>query len=168
MTTSARSTASTTMTWLAVALAIVLLVLGAVWYGVSLQVHRRFWNDMVDRLDGPFTFRFYLQPSMALIAAIPDGLRDARARKSHFWSSLRNASAMTERLKQGLRSITRLILLGLSMDVIYQIKELRQFYPAEALTMAILLAVIPYFIFRPIIEHVARWWFAHHGTGTPA
>ncbi len=25
------------------------------------------------------TFRFYLQPAMALLAAIPDGIRDARA-----------------------------------------------------------------------------------------
>jgi Sulfatase-modifying factor enzyme 1 len=169
MNSSAPSSGSMALTWFAVGLAIVLLVLGAVWYGVSLQVHRRFWNNIVDRLDGPMTFRLYLQPAMALIAAIPDGMRDARAgHKSFFWSSLWDADAATGRLKEGLRSIARVILLGLSMDVIYQIKELDQFYPAEAATMAILLAIIPYFVFRPIVEHVARWWFARHGPRKPA
>ena len=44
------------------------------------------------------------------------------------------------------------------MDVIYQLRALDQFYPAEAVMMAILLAVIPYFVFRWIIERVAPWW----------
>jgi hypothetical protein len=157
------------MTWLAVTLTVVLLALGAAWYGVSLEVHRRFWADIVDRLSGPMTFRFYLQPAMALLAAIPDGIRDARAgHKSFFWSSLWDSTATTGRLKEGISSIARVILLGLSMDVIYQLKALDQFFPAEAVMMAILLAIIPYFIFRWIIEHVARWWLAHHSSGTPA
>ena len=49
-----------------------------------------------------------------------------------------------------------MVLLGISMDVIYQFKVLDRFYPVEALMMAILLAVIPYFIFRWIVERVAR------------
>jgi hypothetical protein len=169
MTTSASSTLSHVMTWLAVALAVALLVLGAVWYGVSLEVHRRFWSDIVDRLHGPMTFRFYLQPAMALVAAIPDGIRDARAgHKAFFWSALWDSTATTGRLKEGVSSIARVILLGLSMDVIYQLRALEEFYPAEAVMMAILLAVIPYFIFRWIVEHVARWWLAPHGSGTTA
>jgi hypothetical protein len=87
------------MTWLAVALAVVMLGLGAAWYGVSLEVHRRLWADIVDRLHGPMTFRFYLQPAMALLAAIPDGIRNARAgHKSFFWSSLWDSNATTGRL----------------------------------------------------------------------
>jgi hypothetical protein len=169
MSTNAPSTLATAMTWIAVALAVVMLGLGAVWYGVSFDVQRRFWADIADRLHGPMTFRFYLQPAMALIAAIPDGIRDARAgHKSFFWSTLWDSTATTGRLKEGLTSVARVILLGLSMDVIYQIKELDQFYPAEAVMMAILLAVIPYFVFRWIIEHMARWWLAHHGTGKAA
>jgi hypothetical protein len=35
-----------------------------------------------------------------------------------------------------------------------------RFCPVEAVTMVLLLAVIPYFVFRWIVEHVARWWFA--------
>ena len=72
---------------------------------------------------------------------------------------------MTQRLKEGVGSIARMILLGISMDVIYQIKVFDQFYPVEAVMMAILLAVIPYFVFRWIVEHIARWWFARQGNG---
>ena len=115
------------------------------------------------------SFRLYLQPAMALLAAIPDGIRDARAgHKSFFWSSLWDSNATPGRLKEGLRSIARVILLGISIDVIYQIKQLDQFYPAEAVMMAILLAVIPYFVFRPIVEHLARWRLARHRTDNAA
>ena len=168
MSTSAPSSLSMAMTWIAVGLAIAMLALGAAWYGVSFEVHRRFWSDIAERLHGPMTFRFYLQPAMALLAAVPDGIRDARAgHKAFFWSALWDSTATTGRLKEGFNSVARVILLGLSMDVIYQLKALDQFYPAEAAMMAILLAVVPYFIFRWAIEHAARWWLAHH-SGTPA
>ena len=88
------------------------------------------------------TFRFYLQPTMALIAAIP-AVNDARNGRSAFSRG---------RLREGLIATARIVLLGLSMDVIYQYKVLDHFYPAEAAIMAILLAVIPYFIFRWLVR----------------
>ncbi len=156
------------MTWLVVVLAAALLALGIYWYGWSVEVRRRFWGDILDRVHGPMTFRFYLQPAMALLAALPDGVRDARVgHHSFFWSALWSPNAPTGRLREGLTSTARVVLLGLSMDVIYQFKVFDQFYPGEALMMAILLAVIPYFIFRLIIERVVRWWTTG-GTSTLA
>ena len=131
------------LTWLAVALSAGLLIAGTIQHGFSMEVHHRFWSDIQDRIHGPMTFRFYLQPIMALIAAIPDGIHDAR-------------SVQHDKLWHGLLAIARIILLGLSMDVIYQYKVLDQFYPAEAVMMAILLAVLPYFLFRWIIGCIAR------------
>jgi hypothetical protein len=165
MSAGASSTLSVAMTWLALLLVVLLLVLGVSWYGLSLDVHRRFWADIADRIHGPMTFRFILQPVMALIAAIPDGWRDARAgHKSFFWSALWDHDAPTGRLREGFNSIARVILLGIGMDVIYQLKALDQFYPAEAVVMALLLAIIPYFIFRWIVERISRWWFAQNGS----
>ncbi len=69
---------------------------------------------------------------------------------------------------KGCRSTARIVLLGLSMDVIYQLKVLHTFYPVEAVLMAILLAVVPYFVFRWIVEGASRWWFARHQTGSQA
>ena len=149
------------MTWLVVAISAVLLVLGISWYGLSMEVHHRFWADIADRLHGPMTFRFYLQPTMAFVAALVDGIRDVRfGHKSFFWSADRDPTLRAGRLREGMISTARVVLLGISMDAIYQFKVFDRFYPVEALMMAILLAVIPYFIFRWIVECVARWWFA--------
>jgi hypothetical protein len=169
MTAAPTSAFARGMTWLVVALSGLLLVSGAYWYGWSIEVHRRFWDDIFDRIHGPMTFRFYLQPSMALLAAIPDGIRETRlGHKSFFWSALWDPQAPTGRLREGLISTARVVLLGISMDAIYQFKALDRFYPVEALMMAILLAVIPYFVFRWIVERAARWWLARKGEDTLA
>ena len=53
---------------LAVVLMVALAALGAVWYGLSAEVHQRVWRDILDRPGGPMTFRFILQPTMAAVA----------------------------------------------------------------------------------------------------
>ena len=152
------------LTWLALILSAVLLLWGLVRYGLNPSVNSTFWHDIGARFGGPMTFRFFLQPAMALIAALPDGINDAqRGRSGFFWAAWGNPDAKTGRLREGLISIARIILLGLSMDVIYQLRVFDRFFPVEALVMAILLAAVPYFLFRGIIERVARAWLARKG-----
>ncbi len=161
MSTEAPSKLGLAMTWLAVALTVILLLLGIFWHGFSLDVQQRFWSDIFERVGGPMSFRFILQPTMALLAALPDGINDARqGHSSFFWTDRGDPTVQRGRLRQGLTSTARVVLLGISMDVIYQLRELDQFYPAEAVVMAILLAVIPYFVFRWIVERIALWWFS--------
>lgn len=149
------------LTWLALILCLALLLWGIVRYGLDPSVNPTFWNDILGRLSGPMTFRFYLQPTMAFIAALPDGINDAKlGRSGFFWASWGHPGAKTGRLRMGLIATARIILLGLSMDAIYQFRVFDRFFPVEALVMAILLAVIPYFLFRGIIERVARMWLA--------
>jgi hypothetical protein len=152
------------LTWLAVIVSVVLLVWGAVAYGLNSSINPTFWHDILGRLSGPMTFRFILQPTMAFIAALSDGIGDAkRGRSGFFWAAWGDPDAKTGRLREGLISIARVVLLGLSMDVIYQLKVFDRFFPVEALLMAILLAVIPYFLFRGIVERIARLWLARKG-----
>jgi hypothetical protein len=152
--------------WLAVALAILLLAWGLLRYGISVEVHQRFWSHIADRVHGPMPLRFFLQPTMAFVFALIDGIKDARfGHKSFFWTLLWDPKQQRGRLREGLISIANVILFGISLDVIYQFRVFDQFYPVEALMMALLLAVIPYFVFRWIIEHIARWWFARKSAG---
>jgi hypothetical protein len=51
-------------------------------------------------------------------------------------------------------------LIGLAMDTVYQFKAFDRFYPAEAVMMVLRLAVFPYFVFRWLVELVARRRFA--------
>ncbi len=159
------SATSRAMTWLVMLLTAVLLALGISWYGLSTEVHHRFWADILSRLHGPMTFRFFLQPSVAFVAALTDGIRDARlGHKSFFWTALWDRNKQPGRLREGMMSTSRVVLIGLSIDAIYQFKMFDRFYPVEALMMAVLLALIPYFIFRWIVELIARWRLARSGS----
>ena len=69
---------------------------------------------------------------------------------------LRNPQERVGRLREGLNATARIILLGLVMDVIYQLIVLKTFYPNEALVIALLLAFVPYVIIRGLVLRVAR------------
>jgi hypothetical protein len=143
---------------LVVALMLVFVVLGALLYGFSAEVFERIWQNMLDRTGGPMTFRFFLQPIMASIAALYDGVKDARAGRSYYlWTILTDPAKRGGRLHEGLISTARVILLGLCMDVIYQVIEFETFHPAEAVITALLLAFVPYVLLRGPVARIARW-----------
>lgn len=168
MTSAVPSRSATTMAWLAVLLIGGLIVLGLVWYGFSLDVHNRIWRDTFERSGGPMTFRFYLQPTMAFIAALHDGINDARLNRApYFWTVLHDSAQREGRLREGLFSTARIILLGLGMDAIYQYRVFSTFYPGEAVLITLLLAVFPYFLLRGPIERIAQRWFARDSRGSP-
>jgi hypothetical protein len=127
-------------------------------YGLSDEVRHRVWEQLIARPTGPMAFRFILQPVMAGIAALRDGIEDAKSRRSpYFWTLLANPLKSGGRLREGLISTARVILLGLCMDVIYQLIVLKTFYPGEAVIVAIALAFFPYLLLRGPIERIARW-----------
>lgn len=151
------------MARLVVVLVLGFIVLGASLYGFSAAVRQRAWDDLLNRPDGPLSFRFILQPIMAAIAALLDGLKDAKlGRSPYFWTILTNPQERGGRLYEGLITTARVILLGLGMDVIYQLLEFKTLYPAEAVIVAIVLGFVPYLILRGPVARIARRW-----RGTP-
>jgi hypothetical protein len=145
----------------AVALLVVLGVYGSLKYGFSAQVRQRFWQDIAERPGGPMRFRFILQPIMASLAAIHAGIQDARiGRPGFLWSILHDPERRKRRIGEALIATGQIILLGIVMDTIYQLELLKTFYPAEAALIAILLAVVPYFLVRGIAQPIARWWMS--------
>jgi hypothetical protein len=68
---------------LAAALVVGLIVVGALWYGISFESLDRLWKDMRwPGPGGPMTFRFILQPAMAAaMAYLWALLRGVRARR---------------------------------------------------------------------------------------
>ena len=146
----------------AVALILGLIVLGVVWYGVSFENLDRMWSDILARPGGPMTFRFILQPAMAAIAALRDGVKDARlGRTPYFWGivrGVRSVGGRRGRLWEGIVSTARILILGVVMDVIYQWLEFKTFYPGQAAVIAILLAFVPYLLLRGPFERLARHW----------
>src|SRR5579863_7818229 len=115
-------------------LGIVLMVAGVVWRGISAENIERIWRSILARPSGPLAFRFILQPVMAAIIAIRDGLQDAKRGRSPFlWTVLSNPYERWARLREGLNATARILLLGLVMDTVYQTIVFRTFFPYEAL-----------------------------------
>ena len=148
------------------ALVILFLLAGVAVYGLSGEVLMRIWQNLIERPGGPMTFRIILQPIMATIAAALAGVRDARAGRSpYFWSILRDPQQRGPRLQEGMVATARIILLGLVMDVIYQIVVFDTFHPGEAAIVALLLAFVPYLLLRGPVARIAAWWFSRQSAG---
>jgi hypothetical protein len=147
---------------LAVGLLLALIVGGALWYGVTAESLGRLWTDVLDRPGGPMTFRFILQPAMAIIAALRDGVHDARLGRTPYILALlrgvRSPEGRSGRLWEGIIATARILILGVVMDVIYQWLEFKTFYPGQAAVIAILLAFFPYLLLRGPFERLARHW----------
>lgn len=114
--------------------------------------------NVTDRVGGPMTFRIILQPLMATLLAFRAGLKDAQqGRPPYFWTILTDPSQRADLLHEGWKSIARVFVLAIVMDVIYQLIVLGWVYPFELILVAILLAVVPYLLIRgPVNRIVSR------------
>ena len=144
---------------LAFGLLVAFAVLGWAMYGFSAEVRQRVWQNLLDRPSGPMTFRFFLQPIMASIAASLHGVKDARTGRSpYLWTMFTHPEKAGGRLHEGLIATSRVILLGLVMEVIYQLTVFETFHPGEAAIISILLAFVPYLLLRGLFTRLANWW----------
>jgi hypothetical protein len=117
----------------------------------------RFWDQLIAQPHGPLAFRFILNPVMATILAVRDGLKDARAGRPLFtWTMLTDPAQRGGHIREGLKRASRVIIFALIMDAIYQYLVLRWFYLGEALVTVFVLAVLPYFVVRGPAARFAR------------
>jgi hypothetical protein len=124
------------------------------------EIMTRVWTDLISRPSGPMAFRFLLQPTMAIIIASLDGIKDARTGRSpYFWTILNNPEKRNGRIREGLKATSRIIGLSLVMEAIYQYKMFHTFYIGEALIITFFLALLPYLLVRGPAARIARRWF---------
>ena len=121
------------------------------------DIWMRFVENMHDRVSGPMKFRLLLQPAMAAFFAIRSGLNDARTGKPpYFWSLVTDPAQRIDMLKDGWKSVGKVFLIALLLDVIYQVIVLKFVYPGEAIYVAFVLAILPYLILRGLVTRIAR------------
>jgi hypothetical protein len=114
-------------------------------------------DQLLGRASGPLYIRLILQPLMAILLAIRGGLRDARAgRPAFLWAVLTRVEARRNMLQSGWKDVSRLFVLALVLDTIYQIVALRSLYPLQALIVAAMLAFVPYVLVRGPVARLAR------------
>ncbi len=114
-------------------------------------------TNLAARVGGPMTFRIILQPLMASLFAFRDGLKDAREDRPPFlWTLVTDPSQRVDLMRQGWKGVGRVFILAIVMDVIYQLIVIGWIYPLETITVAVLLAVVPYLLLRGPVNRVAR------------
>ena len=117
----------------------------------------RIVENLTDRVSGPMKFRLILQPLMASIFAILSGLKDAQlGRPPYFWALLTTPAHRADMIKDGWKSVGKVFVLALILDVVYQIIVSRFVYPGEVVLVAFLLAIVPYLILRGLVTRISR------------
>jgi hypothetical protein len=119
----------------------------------------RIWSDLAARVHGPFSFRFLLQPLMAVLYAARDGIGDARQqRPPYFWTIFTRPDERWELLREGKKAVARVMALGVLIDVVYQLLIFHRVYPLELIVIVLALAFVPYVILRGPINRIVRAW----------
>jgi len=122
-----------------------------------MPILERIWDEIGARPGGPLALRFYLQPLMATALAVRDGIRDSRhERPAYLWAVFTDRSHRNELLRDGWRSIGKVFVLALVLDVIYQLVVLKGLRPVAGLLVAITLALVPYALIRGPVNRIAR------------
>jgi hypothetical protein len=111
----------------------------------------RFLADIPKRLAGPGRFRFVLQPTMATLLGIRDGLRDARAGRVPYLLALFSGRGDRRELARSTLSATaNLLLMGILLDLVFQWMILGIAYPVAALVVGPVLIATPYSLARAL------------------
>lgn len=119
----------------------------------------RFVEELFARPSGPLALRFIIQPATSLFFAFRDGARDAKfGRPAYFWALFTQKAHRRELVHSGWRSISKLVFMGLLLDVVYQIVAIGKFRPLETIVIATVLCVLPYLFMRGPINRLLRWW----------
>src|SRR6185436_11337979 len=95
----------------------------------------------------------------AAFFAVRDGLRDAReGRPFHFWRMVTGPpDARIRRAKETWRAVSKVFIMAVAFDVVYQWLALPRIYPIESVATATILAIIPYVVLRGVTNRIARW-----------
>jgi hypothetical protein len=123
-----------------------------------LEILGRGFEQLLGRASGPLHLRLLITPAVVTILAIRAGLKDARAGHSTFLSA--NQAERRDLVRSGWKDIGRVFILAIVLDTVYQLIFLRAFYVVQALIVAVLLAIVPFALFRNVVSRLTRGWIA--------
>jgi hypothetical protein len=103
------------------------------------------------------SFRFLIQPAVAIFFAVRAGLKDARQNEPPFlWAVLSNTGSRRKRLRQIWMDVGTVFIVALILDSIYQIIVHAGIFTLELLITATVLALVPYALSRGLVTRIAR------------
>lgn len=114
-----------------------------------------FIDQLIGRIDGPMSFRVYLQPLVAAVFAFRDGRRDSRVgRTGYLWALFSDPEQRRYLLKDGWKGVGKVFVVTWVLDIVYQLMVLHGVHAGQALATAIILAIIPYVLLRGAVNRL--------------
>jgi len=111
---------------------------------------------IIELMGGPFTFRFVMQPVLAIILGLRDGRKDAKSNAPLILPMLLLESGKRgETLKGALKRVTVPLIISVVMDSIVQITVFEVLRLQWALVVGVCLVGIPYLLSREITNRIA-------------
>jgi hypothetical protein len=116
-----------------------------------------FFDGLMARLQGPMNFRFLLQPLVAVFFAFRDARRDVReGLPPFFWTVFTDPGKRRYMIESSWKSICKVLIVAIVLDLVFQYRALRVFHPAVALLAGLVLALVPYLLVRGPLSRLMR------------
>jgi len=110
---------------------------------------------LVVRLTGPMHFRFILQPLMAILLGIRDGVHDAKVGTPPFiWDLLSNPKGRKRQFQRALRSLAFPIIVAAILDGVVQYLLFREVRLLGAVLFGVTIMGLPYAFARALTNRI--------------
>ena len=117
------------------------------------------WEHLVGRIEGPMWIRIVVQPLVSAIIGLRSAVKDFReGRPSYCWSLIADKASRRALLMEGWKEITKVFVVAVAIDVIYQLVVLRWIYLLQSLVVATILALLPYVVIRGFANWIVSLW----------
>ena len=78
-------------------------------------------ENLIGRVSGPMKFRLLIQPLMAAVFAVRDGLKDAREERPPFFRAIfTHPDQRSDMLKDGWKSVGKIFVIAIIIDLVEQ------------------------------------------------
>jgi len=114
-------------------------------------------EELLGRASGPMHFRLIMQPLMATFLAFKAAKRDAaEGRPAFLLEFFRNPAERGRLVASAWGDLSKIFIVALVLDTIYQLAVLHSFKIVQTLLVAVVLAIVPYVLFRGPFTRLLR------------
>lgn len=128
---------------------------------VILDALSQSFEQLLGRASGPLNFRLVVMPIVVTFLAIRAYRKDVREGNPLFLGAFITSPTERKRLfRSGLKDFGRVFIIACVLDTTYQILVFRSFFPLQMLIVAVVCAIVPYFLIRGPVTRIAHSLFA--------
>ncbi len=116
-----------------------------------------FFHDVLARLSGPGRLRFIVQPLVAMVLGIRNGMQDAHEGLPPFlWALVFDKVRRRQLAGSAFSAIRSMVTIAILLDIIAQFLIFHEVRPGAALLVGPVLIALPYALTRAVANRFAR------------